>query len=52
MMPVFEKTSMIDIPDHEIVFLARCLLPEIEAFFESEEGQQEFAAWKAALEKQ
>jgi len=27
--------------------LARVLLPEIQAFFESEEGQREFAGWKA-----
>ena len=27
--------------------LARVLLPEIQAFFESEDGQREFAEWKA-----
>ena len=27
--------------------LARVLLPEIQAFFESEEGQREFVEWKA-----
>lgn len=27
--------------------LARVLLPEIQAFFESEKGQREFADWKA-----
>ncbi len=25
----------------------RCLWPDIQAFFESEEGQREFAKWKA-----
>ena len=35
------------IPLHEVEALARILLPEIQAFFESEEGQREFAAWKA-----
>jgi truncated hemoglobin YjbI len=35
------------IPQHEIEALARCLLPEIRKFFESEEGQREFAEWKA-----
>jgi len=35
------------IPLHEVVALARVLLPEIQAFFESEEGQREFAEWKA-----
>ena len=27
--------------------LARCLLPEIQKFFESEEGKQEFEEWRA-----
>ena len=31
------------IPVHEVDALARVLLPEIQAFFESEEGQREFA---------
>lgn len=35
------------IPFHEVEALARVLLPEIQAFFESEEGQREFAEWKA-----
>ena len=35
------------LPDHEIEAIARCILPDILAFFESEEGQKEFAAWKA-----
>ena len=34
------------IPRHEIEALARCLLPEIQKFFESEEGQREFEEWK------
>ena len=39
------------IPYHEVEALARVLLPEIQAFFESEEGQQEFAEWKAQQEQ-
>ena len=35
------------IPYHEVEALARVLLPEIQAFFESEEGQRDFAEWKA-----
>ena len=31
---------------HEVEALARVLLPEMQAFFESEEGQREFAEWK------
>lgn len=34
------------IPLHEVEALARILLPQIQAFFESEEGQKEFAEWK------
>ena len=34
------------IPKHEIEALARCLIPEIQKFFESEEGQREFEEWK------
>ena len=35
------------IPQREIEIIARCIFPDILAFFESEEGQQEFAEWKA-----
>lgn len=35
------------IPYHEVEALARVLLPEIQSFFESVEGQKEFAEWKA-----
>ena len=35
------------IPLHEVEALARILLPEIQSFFESEEGQRKFAEWKA-----
>ncbi len=34
------------IPQQEIDSLARLLLPKIRGFFESEEGQREFAEWK------
>ena len=34
------------IPLHEIEALARVLLPEIQKFFESEDGQREFQEWK------
>ena len=39
------------IPYHEVEALARVLLPEIQAFFESEEGQREIAQWKAQQEQ-
>ena len=31
--------------------IARCLLPDIIAFCESEEGQREFEEWKAKQER-
>ena len=40
-----------DLPDYEIEKIARCIWPDILALYESEEGQKEFAAWKAAQEK-
>lgn len=35
-----------DIPQHQIEAIARCIMPDILAFYESEEGQREFAEWK------
>ena len=34
-------------PQYAIEAIARSLWPDIQAYFESEEGQKEFAAWKA-----
>ena len=34
-----------DIPQHQIEAIARCILPDILAFYESEEGQKEFEEW-------
>ena len=33
-------------PDYVIETVARCLWPDIQAFFQSEEGQREFEEWK------
>lgn len=41
-------TNNSGIPQHEIENIARILLPDILAYYESEEGQREFAEWKAA----
>ncbi len=38
------------IPQHEIEHFARCILPDILAYYESEEGQQEFREWLAQRE--
>ena len=34
------------IPDYIRMEIARCLLPDIVAYFESEQGQREFEEWK------
>ena len=40
------------IPDFEINSLARALLPAIQAYFETEEGQREFALWQAERQQE
>ena len=40
-----------DIPKSELEALARCFLPSIQAFFETEEGKREYEQWKAEQEK-
>lgn len=42
-----KKQSDTNIPQHEIEALARCLLPEIQKFYESPEVKKEFEKWKA-----
>lgn len=39
-----------DIPQYKIEAIARCIMPDILAFYESEEGQREFAKWKKQRE--
>lgn len=39
-----------NIPQYAIETVARCLLPDIIAYYESEEGQREFAEWKRQQE--
>lgn len=38
------------IPQHQIEAIARCILPDILAFYENEEGQREFAIWMGQQE--
>ena len=33
------------IPQHEIEHIARCILPDVLAYYEREEGQREFQEW-------
>ena len=37
-----------DLPEHVVESIARLILPDIIAYYESEEGQREFAEWKNA----
>ena len=45
-----KPTNNTDIPQHQIEAIARCILPDILAFYESEEGQREFSEWKKQRE--
>ena len=45
-----DKSNVNQIPQHEIDALARCLLPDLIAFYESENGQKEFEQWKIQLD--
>lgn len=38
-----------NIPKQELEILARHFLPQVQAFFESEEGQKEYEEWNAEL---
>ena len=40
------------IPEHIRKEIARCLLPDIVAYFESEQGQREFEEWKIKQESE
>lgn len=37
---------MSELPEHEIEALAKCFLPDILDYFNSEEGKKEFEEWK------
>lgn len=41
----------INISDKDLAALARCFLPFMQEFFESEEGRREFEGWKRAKER-
>ena len=38
------------IPQHIIEPIARCILPDIIAYYETEEGQRQFQEWKTMQE--
>ena len=41
-----DKKQTPEVPDHVIESIARCILPGIRKYFDSEEGQREFDEWK------
>ena len=45
------KFGSTEVPDNILEAIARTMLPDIREFFLSNEGQEEFAAWKAEYEK-
>lgn len=45
-IPGESRKSQENIPDSIVELLALCLLPNIQKYFESEQGQKEFAEWK------
>ena len=47
-----QSCSDMDIPNYAIERIARSMLPMIQIYYDSEEGQQELAAWKAQWEKE
>jgi len=46
-----QKEKDTKIPNHRIESLARCLLPQMQTYFNSEEGKQEFEKWRAERAK-
>lgn len=44
--PKPKSQSAFNPPKHEIEAFARCILPAIQAYFESEDGKREFAIWQ------
>ena len=45
-------SSGMDIPDYQFEALARCLLPKIQKYYESEDGKKDLAQYRAEKEKQ
>ena len=43
-----ERTEL-NIPQSDIESLARLFLPQIQAYFENEQGKREFSEWKGGL---
>jgi hypothetical protein len=47
-----KPNSGMNIPDYQFEALARCLLPKIQKYYESEDGKKDLAEYRAAKERQ
>jgi len=47
-----KPNSGMDIPDYQFKALARCLLPKIQEYYESEDGKNDLAEYRVQKEKQ
>ena len=45
-----KSSSGMDIPDYQFEAIARCLLPKIQKYYESEEGKRALAEWREKKE--
>lgn len=46
-----DKKTSIEVPDYVIESFARCILPAIRDYFDSEEGQREYSQWRVKKER-
>ena len=46
------ESHLPQLPPHIITEVARCLMPDIIAFYESEEGKKIFEEWKAKIQEE
>ena len=47
-----KPSSGMNIPDYQFEALARCLLPKIQRYYESEEGKRDLAEYRVQKAKQ
>ena len=47
-----KSSSGMNIPDYQFEALARCLLPKIQKYYESEEGKKDLEEYRAVKEAQ
>ena len=47
-----KSNSGMDIPDYQFEALARCLLPKIQEYYESEEGKKDLTDYRAEKVRQ